>query len=207
MQSQLVFLLMIACLSSLRCRSTWLRMFRNIFSSSIIYNYITKCTKICGLVTSYDISIKKIPNLVTCWEFIPLQPCWSSWTSRSSENNRFPYVFHRLVVSCKFRSICFAKFVRQIWTSSLHDTFTSSICIINTLVPHVLRAIPFHVYQTIETHITSVCKINMKISFQTIKWNLHSFCVIFLLTSITCCIDIILFCTNVVLIVVNKQIN
>jgi hypothetical protein len=36
----------------------------------------------------------------------------ASRTSRSSENNRFPYVFHWLVVSCKFRSICFAKFVR-----------------------------------------------------------------------------------------------
>ena len=48
----------------------------------------------------------------------------SSQTSRSSENNCFPYVFYQLVVSCEFRSICFAKFVRQIWTSSLHDTFT-----------------------------------------------------------------------------------
>jgi hypothetical protein len=28
-----------------------------------------------------------------------------SWTSRSLENNRFPYIFHRPVVSCKFRSI------------------------------------------------------------------------------------------------------
>jgi hypothetical protein len=61
----------------------------------------------------------------------------------------------------------------------------------------ILRASPFHVYHTIETHNTSVCKMNMKIIFQTIKWNLHSLCVIFLLTSITCCIDIILFCTNV----------
>jgi hypothetical protein len=38
----------------------------------------------------------------------------TSQTSRSSENNCFPYVFRRLVVSCEFRSICFAKFVRQI---------------------------------------------------------------------------------------------
>jgi hypothetical protein len=38
----------------------------------------------------------------------------ASRTSRSSENSCFPYVFHRLVVSCKFCSICFAKFVRQI---------------------------------------------------------------------------------------------
>jgi hypothetical protein len=48
----------------------------------------------------------------------------TSRTSRSSENSRFPYVFHRLVVSCKFRSISFTKFVRQIWTTSLHDIFT-----------------------------------------------------------------------------------
>jgi hypothetical protein len=38
----------------------------------------------------------------------------ASRTSRSSENSRFPYVFHRLVVSCKFCSICFATFVQQI---------------------------------------------------------------------------------------------
>jgi hypothetical protein len=37
-----------------------------------------------------------------------------SQTSRSLENSCFPYVFHRLVVSCKFHSICFTKFVRQI---------------------------------------------------------------------------------------------
>jgi hypothetical protein len=48
----------------------------------------------------------------------------ASRTSRSSENNRFPYVFHWLVVSCEFHSIFFAKFVQQIWTSSLHDIFT-----------------------------------------------------------------------------------
>jgi hypothetical protein len=36
----------------------------------------------------------------------------------------FYMFFHWLVLSCKFRSICFAKFVRQIWTSSLHDIFT-----------------------------------------------------------------------------------
>jgi hypothetical protein len=55
-----------------------------------------------------------------------LHVTWSigtSRTSRSSKNSCFPYVFHRLVVSCKFRSICFTKFVRQIWTSSLHDIF------------------------------------------------------------------------------------
>jgi hypothetical protein len=69
--------------------------------------------------------------------------------------------------------------------------------IISTLIPHVLCASPFHDYHTIETHITSICKINIEISFQTIKWNLHSLCVIFLLTSITCCIDIILFCIDV----------
>jgi hypothetical protein len=38
----------------------------------------------------------------------------ASRTSRSSKNNRFPYIFHWLVVSCKFRSIFFAKLVRQI---------------------------------------------------------------------------------------------
>jgi hypothetical protein len=48
----------------------------------------------------------------------------TSRTSRSLDYSRFPYVFHRLVVSCKFRSIFFAKFVWQIWTSSLHDIFT-----------------------------------------------------------------------------------
>jgi hypothetical protein len=53
---------------------------------------------------------------------MPFKP--SSRTSRSSENNCFPYVFYRLVVSCKFHSIFFANFVRQIWTSSLHDIFT-----------------------------------------------------------------------------------
>jgi hypothetical protein len=36
---------------------------------------------------------------------------WASRTSRSSENNRFLYVFHRLIVSYKVRSIFFAKFV------------------------------------------------------------------------------------------------
>jgi hypothetical protein len=121
----------------------------------------------------------------------------SSWTSRSSENNHFPYVFHWLVVACKFRSFFFAKFVRQIWTSLLHDIFTWSICIINTLIPLVLRASPFHVYHTIETHITCVCKINIKITFQKQKWNVRSLGVIFLLTSITCCIDTILFCIDV----------
>jgi hypothetical protein len=40
--------------------------------------------------------------------------CHSSQTSRSSEKSRFPYVLHWLIVSCKFRSICFAKLVRQI---------------------------------------------------------------------------------------------
>jgi hypothetical protein len=50
---------------------------------------------------------------------------WSaSRTPRSLENSRFLNVFHWLVVSCKFHSIYFAKFVRQIWTSSLHDIFT-----------------------------------------------------------------------------------
>jgi hypothetical protein len=63
----------------------------------------------------------------------------------------------------------------------------------NTLIPHVLRASPFHVYHTIETHITSVYKINMKIIFQKIIINLHDFCAKFLLTSITCRIDTILF--------------
>jgi hypothetical protein len=48
---------------------------------------------------------------------------------------------------------------------------------------------PFHVYHTIKTHITSVCKINMK----KIKINLHGLCAKFLLTSKTCCIDTILF--------------
>jgi hypothetical protein len=39
----------------------------------------------------------------------------TSQTSKSSEKNRFPYVFHQLVIlKYKFRSICFAKFVRQI---------------------------------------------------------------------------------------------
>ena len=65
------------------------------------------------------------------------------------------------------------------------------------IIPHVLRTSPFHVYHTIETHISSICKINMKITFQTIKWNQHSLCVILLLKSIMCCIDTILFCTNV----------
>jgi hypothetical protein len=49
------------------------------------------------------------------------------------------------------------------------DIFTQSICIINTLISHLLRASPFHEYHTIEIHITSVCKINMKITFQKIK--------------------------------------
>ena len=109
----------------------------------------------------------------------------------------FPYDFHRLIVSCKFCSSYFAKLVRQIWTSFLHDIFTKIICIINTFIPHVLHASPFHVYHTIETHIISVCKINIKIIFQTIKWNLYSLCIKFLLTSITCCIDIILLCIDV----------
>jgi hypothetical protein len=38
------------------------------------------------------------------------------------------------------------------------------MCIINTFIPHVLRASPFHVQHTIETHITNVCKINIKIT-------------------------------------------
>jgi hypothetical protein len=87
--------------------------------------------------------------------FLTHETLHPSRTSRSSENSRFPYVFHLLVVSCKFRSICLAKFVRQIWTSSSHDIFTSSICIINTLISHILRTSPFHVYHTIETHITT----------------------------------------------------
>jgi hypothetical protein len=37
------------------------------------------------------------------------------------------------------------------------------------LIPHVLHASPFHVYHTIETHITSVCKIKIKITLQIIK--------------------------------------
>jgi hypothetical protein len=74
-----------------------------------------------------------LESLVTysyCWaqkQWILLEIPWtklvSSQTSRSSENSRFSYVFHWLVVSCKFHSICFAKFVRQIWTSFLHDIF------------------------------------------------------------------------------------
>jgi hypothetical protein len=39
---------------------------------------------------------------------------FASQTSRSLENNCFSYVFHQLVVSCKFHSISFAKFVCQI---------------------------------------------------------------------------------------------
>jgi hypothetical protein len=38
-----------------------------------------------------------------------------------------------------------------------------------TLIPHVLRASPFHIYHTIETHITSICEVNMKIIFQKLK--------------------------------------
>jgi hypothetical protein len=111
----------------------------------------------------------------------------SSQTSRSSENYCFPYVFYWLVVSCRLRSIFFVKFVWHTWIY-LYYKYIDTPC---------LRASPFLVYHTIETHITSICKIDMKITFQTIKWNLHSLCVIFLLTSITCYIDIILFCTDV----------
>ena len=84
---------------------------------------------------------QKIPNNWTCKDILKSRPykytveswlhpartccAWaSSQTSSSLENSRFPYVFHQLVVSCKFHSICFAKFVQQIWTSSLHDIFT-----------------------------------------------------------------------------------
>jgi hypothetical protein len=42
-------------------------------------------------------------------------------------------------------------------------------------------------------HIARVCEINMKITFQKMKINLHDLCAIFLLTSILCCMDTILF--------------
>jgi hypothetical protein len=32
-----------------------------------------------------------------------------------------------------------------------------------------IQCSPFHVYHTIETHITNICEINMKITFQKIK--------------------------------------
>jgi hypothetical protein len=67
----------------------------------------------------------------------------------------------------------------------------------DTLIPHVLCASPFHVYQRIKTHIISVCKINMKITFQKKLKNVYSLCIILFLTSITCCIDTILFCIDV----------
>jgi hypothetical protein len=48
----------------------------------------------------------------------PMKPIsaygYASRTSRSSKNNRFPYIFHWLVLSCEFHSIFFAKLVRQI---------------------------------------------------------------------------------------------
>jgi hypothetical protein len=67
---------------------------------------------------------------------------------------------------------------------------------INTHV-YVLHASPFHVYHTIETHFSSICKINMKITFQKRKWNLHDLCAILFLTSITCCINTLLFYNDI----------
>jgi hypothetical protein len=63
--------------------------------------------------------------LYTSCRFSPITELnMSSWTSRSLENNCFHYVFHSLIVLCKFHSIFFPKFIQQKWTSSLHDIFT-----------------------------------------------------------------------------------
>jgi hypothetical protein len=58
----------------------------------------------------------------------------------------------------------------------------------NTLALHVLRATPFYIYHIFKILDIEIYKINMKIIFQEIKQNLHNSCVIFLLTSIACCI-------------------
>jgi hypothetical protein len=47
----------------------------------------------------------------------------TSWTSRSSKNNHFPYVFHQLVVSCKFRSI---------FLQSLYEKYEHLLCMISS---------------------------------------------------------------------------
>jgi hypothetical protein len=54
----------------------------------------------------YPTSRWRALNFLQSWVNIP------SRTSRSSENNHFPYVFCRLVVSFEFHSISFAKFVQ-----------------------------------------------------------------------------------------------
>jgi hypothetical protein len=36
---------------------------------------------------------------------------------------------------------------------------------IDTILPHILRASPFHVYHTIDPHITSTYEMNMNITF------------------------------------------
>jgi hypothetical protein len=92
----------------------------------------------------------------------------TSQTSRSLENNCHPYVFHRLVVSCEFCSTFLQNFYYK-YERLLYMISSRNLFALYSLIFHVLRASPFHVYHTIETHITSVCKINMKITFQQRK--------------------------------------
>ena len=49
------------------------------------------------------------------------------------------------------------------------------------------------IFSFIVTNIASINNINLKITFQKIKINLHNLCAIDLLESIMCCIDIILY--------------
>jgi hypothetical protein len=54
--------------------------------------------------------------------------------------------------------------------------FTWYICIINIIIRHIFCGSPFHASLTIYLHITSICKINMKITCWKGNWKLHDLC-------------------------------